>query len=376
MLDAEQFIGCLNDMGIDFFTGIPDSQLAPFCDYLYYKYGISDQHIIGSNEGNCLAMAVGYHLATRKTPCVYMQNSGLGNTVNPYTSLMSPKVYAIPTVFIIGWRGEPGVKDEPQHLFQGEITLELLELLEIDYIVLNKDSKIKEIQGLTDRIKGITNNGKSLAFVVGKNTFSNKNEALYTNENKLTREEIIEDIINRYPEDTYVSTTGKASRELFEIRKRRREGHDNDFLTVGSMGHSSMIALGIAARKKDGWIWCLDGDGAVLMHMGALAVIGSYAPGNFVHVILNNSAHDSVGGMPTISNNIDLIKIAYGCGYKHAISVYNKDQLKDTLEKIRLMAGPALLDVKTAIGSRSDLGRPTTTTIQNKINFMNRLERV
>lgn len=374
MLDVEQFTQSLNDIGIDFFTGIPDSQLKPFCDYLNCKYKTSDNHIIGSNEGNCLAIAAGYHLATKKIPCVYMQNSGLGNTVNPITSLTNWKVYSIPTLYIIGWRGEPGVKDEPQHLFQGEITLKLLELLEIDYIVLKKDSVLHEINDQIYDIKIKLNQGKSFAFVVCKDTLSNDQEFTYHNQNMLSREEIIECIIEKYPNDLYVSTTGKASRELFEIREKRREHHGNDFLTVGSMGHSSMIAYGIALNIKNDRIWCLDGDGAVLMHMGALAIIGSYAPKNFVHVVLNNSAHDSVGGMPTVCNKIDLIKIAYGCGYKYAVSISNQNQLNEVLEEIDELEGPVLLDIKTSIGSRPNLGRPTTTTIQNKNAFMDILE--
>jgi phosphonopyruvate decarboxylase len=216
--------------------------------------------------------------------------------------------------------------------------------------------------------------GNSFAFVISKDTFSNKGETIYNNENELSREDIIDFIINRYPNDIYISTTGKASRELFEIREKRHEEHANDFLTVGSMGHSSMIALGIANQLKNSRVWCLDGDGAVLMHMGALAVIGSSAPGNFVHVVLNNYAHDSVGGMPTVSANIDLTKIAYGCGYKRAESIDNQGQLSDVLTKIDRLEGPVLLDVKTRIGSRPDLGRPTTTTIQNKNSFMDLLE--
>ena len=228
----------------EFFTGVPDSQLRPLCDYLMQKYGISDKHVIAANEGNAVALAAGYHLATGKVPVVYMQNSGIGNVVNPVASLLNDKVYAIPCVFIVGWRGEPGVHDEPQHIYQGEVTIKLLEDMDIQTFVISKQTTEEEVlaqlQAWQDRLAA----GKQVAFVVKKGALQFDEKVKYQNKNDMSREEIIRHIVAATGEDPIVSTTGKASRELFEIREANGQGHGYDFLTVGSMGHSSSIALG------------------------------------------------------------------------------------------------------------------------------------
>lgn len=372
-MEVLRFISQLKIFGTDFFTGVPDSQLKPLCNYLINTYGISDSHIIAANEGNAVALAVGYHLSTGKIPCVYLQNSGLGNIINPVTSLLSDKVYGIPCVFVIGWRGEPGVHDEPQHAFQGEITLKTLELMDISYMVIDKNTTEEDLENKMAEFKSLLDSGKSVAFVVKKGGLSYDGKANYKNDNTTLREEIIRAIVDAAKEDVIVSTTGKTSRELFEIREQNGQPHKYDFLTVGSMGHSSSIALGIALNKPNTRVWCLDGDGAALMHMGAMAVIGAKAPSNYIHVIINNGAHESVGGQPTVADRIDFIKIASGCGYRHTYSVSDLDELKTVLSELTGKQGPILLEVKAAIGSRDNLGRPTKTPMENKAVFMDYL---
>lgn len=370
-MDVEKLVEII---GSDFFSGVPDSQLKELCNYLMSKYGIdSKHHIIAANEGNCTALAAGYHLATGKIPVVYMQNSGEGNMINPVASLLNEKVYAIPMIFVIGWRGEPGVHDEPQHIYQGEITIKLLEDMNIDYFVIGKETTVEEVGAAMAEFREILGRNGNVAFVIRKGALSYKGKAEYKNDNKMTREEIIRHIIEYSGENPIISTTGKASRELFEIRTTNGQSHKYDFLTVGSMGHSSSVALGIALNKPATKVWCVDGDGAALMHMGAMAVIGANAPGNMVHIIINNAAHETVGGMPTVANKIDLTAIAKACGYSYAVCVDNFEDLDKELETVKSLNRCSMIEVKCSIGARSDLGRPTTTALENKRNFMNYL---
>lgn len=371
-MNVESFVRLL---GADFYTGVPDSQLKALCNYLMSAYGIDpNHHIIAANEGNCVGLAAGYHLATGKVPVVYMQNSGLGNIINPVASLLNEKVYAIPAIFVIGWRGEPNVHDEPQHIFQGEVTLKLLEDMGIEYFVIGEETDDEAVSKAMEGFRPILAKGRNVAFVVRKNALSGAPKIDYVNEYEMRREEIIRHIVAVSGEDPIVSTTGKASRELFEIREANGQGHKYDFLTVGSMGHSSSIALGIAINKPLQKIWCIDGDGAALMHMGAMAVIGANAPGNFVHVIINNGAHETVGGMPTVASNIDIVGVAKACGYEYAVSVDDFDSLDKALAEAKAVKGLCLIEVKSAIGARSNLGRPTTTPVENKEGFMGALK--
>lgn len=367
------FISEIKNLETEFFTGVPDSQLKPLCNYLMNTYGVNDNHIIAANEGNAVAIAAGYHLASGKVPCVYLQNSGLGNIVNTVTSLLNDKVYGIPTVFVIGWRGEPGVHDEPQHIFQGKITLKMLEDMDIAYMVIDKDTTENLLEDQVATFKSLLDAGKSVAFVVKKGGLSYDEKVSYKNENPTSREEIIRAITEVSNEDILVSTTGKTSRELFEIREQKRQSHKYDFLTVGSMGHSSSIALGIALKKPNTRVWCIDGDGAALMHMGAMAVIGEKSLANFIHVIVNNEAHESVGGQPTVAKNMNLGQVALGCGYRETYQADNLDELKAVLSEVEGKQGPIFIEAKSAIGSRDDLGRPTTTPIENKAAFMDYL---
>lgn len=369
-MEILKFISQFKKNEIEFFTGVPDSQLKPLCDYLINTYEISNKHIIAANEGNAVALAAGYHLSTGKIPCVYLQNSGLGNIINPTASLLNDKVYAIPCVFVVGWRGEPNVHDEPQHVFQGEITLKLLETMDIAYMIIDKDTTESEIEDKMSQFKPLLDQGKSVAFVIKKGGISYNEKVVYRNNNTTLREEIIHNITKTSKEDIIVSTTGKTSRELFEIREKNSQSHKYDFLTVGSMGHSSSIALGVALNKPNTRVWCIDGDGAALMHMGSMAVIGAKSPSNYVHVLINNEAHESVGGQPTISNSINLCQIALGCGYKYSYHAENLNDLDDILSKIEGKQGPIFIEVYSAIGSRGDLGRPTKTPIENKTSIM------
>lgn len=372
-MEIKQFIDCLNK---DFFCGVPDSQLKSLCDYLMSVYGInSKHHIIAANEGNCTAMAAGYHLATGKVPVVYMQNSGEGNIINPLASLMNDKVYAIPCIFIVGWRGEPGVHDEPQHVYQGEVTIKLLEDLDVATFVVDKSTRKEEISDKLREWEPLLKNGKQVAFIIKKNALENTVKVEYKNNHTISREEAIKHITAVTGEDPIVSTTGKASRELFEIREGNKQGHGFDFLTVGSMGHSSSIALAIAVQKPNEKIWCIDGDGAVLMHMGSMALIGSNKPENLVHIVINNGAHETVGGMPTVCEKINLTEVAKACGYENTVKVNTVEELDKALNVAKSSKRLTFIEVMCAIGSRTDLGRPTTTPLQNKNDFMRNLSK-
>jgi len=371
-MKVEKLVEIINS---DFYTGVPDSQLKALCNYLMNTYGINPKHhIIAANEGNCTALAAGYHLATGKVPVVYMQNSGEGNIINPVASLLNDKVYAIPVVFVVGWRGEPGVHDEPQHIYQGEVTVKLLEDMDIKTFVIGKETTDEEVATAMEVFRSVLAAGKDVAFVIRKGALSYDEKVVYKNDNTMVREEIIQHIVKASGEDPIVSTTGKASRELFETRVANGQSHKYDFLTVGSMGHSSSIALGVAINKPETRVWCVDGDGAVLMHMGSMAVLGANKPKNMIHVVINNGAHETVGGMPTVAGNIDLVAVAKACGYPYAVSVDSFGKLDSELEAAKKRGCLSLIEVKCSIGAREDLGRPTTTALENKQNFMDYLK--
>ncbi|MFC0875919.1 phosphonopyruvate decarboxylase [Saccharicrinis sp. FJH2] len=370
MINPELFYELLNTNQINFYTGVPDSLLKEVCACITDRAG-NRNNIIAANEGNAVAIACGYYLATEGIPLVYMQNSGLGNTVNPLLSLADQDVYNIPVLLLIGWRGEPGIKDEPQHVKQGKVTLDLLDSMGIEYSIL-PDSFEETEHLLLSVLPRMHQNKKPHALIVRKGTFSkyipvNKHDEVFS----LTREKATERILGHMTSlDVVVSTTGKTSRELFEIRERNGEGHHRDFLTVGSMGHANQIALGIALQKTDRKIFCFDGDGAVLMHCGGMGIIGDLAPSNFIHIILNNGAHESVGGQPTIGYQIDFEKIARGFNYKYTFSATTFKEIDKIMEEIKVLKGPILIEVKIAKGARKDLGRPTVSPIENKENFI------
>ena len=367
-MKIQDFVKTLN---CRFFCGVPDSQLKSLCDYLMNEYGIDPKHhIIAANEGNCTAIAAGYNLATGEVPAVYMQNSGQGNIINPVASLMNGKVYAIPCIFIVGWRGEPGVHDEPQHISQGEVTLKLLEDMEIEYFVVDKNTEVCDIEKKMSEWQSLLACGKQVAFVIKKGALQYDEKVVYSNSYTTVREEIIKHIVAVSKDDPIVSTTGKASRELFEIREANGQGHERDFLTVGSMGHSSSIALGVALNKPNTKVWCIDGDGAALMHLGAMAVIGANKTKNLIHIVINNGAHETVGGMPTVSQALKLTEIATACGYPYAVKVDSYEELDKELAKAKNSDVLTFIEATCSIGSRADLGRPTTTALDNKNSFV------
>lgn len=373
MIRPEFFIDKLKTLGIDFYAGVPDSLLKNICAYI--SDNLDDRHnIIAANEGGAVGLAAGYHLATGKIGCVYMQNSGEGNVINPLASLTDKEVYNIPLLLLIGWRGRPGVHDEPQHVKQGKITTGLLNTMGINYDVLSKEED-KAARQMEYAVSVMQSTNEVYALVIEKDTFE-----AYTLQRKeetslsLSREEAIQLVASATgAKDVIVGTTGMISRELFEYREKTGEGHERDFLTVGAMGHASQIALGIAMEQPGRTVWCFDGDGACIMHMGSMAIVASKSPENYVHVVFNNGAHDSVGGQPTVGLNINLPAIARAVGYKAVYSVDGKDALERVLHDIKKTAGPVFLEVKVKKGNRKDLGRPTTTPAQNKEALMSYL---
>jgi len=373
MIQPQSFYDTLAKHGMDFYTGVPDSLLKNLCAYIT-DHAEKKNNIIAANEGGAMGLAAGHYLATGKTPVVYMQNSGLGNTVNPLMSLTDKDVYNIPVLLVIGWRGEPGVHDEPQHVKQGKATLPLLEAMGIKYEILTAEEDDLKAQ-IERAVKHMNETKEAFALVVRKGTFDNYKltslPSALTSSLSLTREEAIQAVAASMDERAVVvSTTGMISRELFEYRAGKDEGHHRDFLTVGSMGHASQIALGIALEKTDRNVYCFDGDGASIMHMGNMGIVGTMMPENYYHIVFNNGAHDSVGGQPTIGLQIDLPEIATSCGYKTCISVSNMDDLKETLATLTDNDAPLLLEIKVKKGNRPDLGRPTTTPIENKEALM------
>jgi phosphonopyruvate decarboxylase len=374
MISPQAFVDALVENDIKFFAGVPDSLLKDLCACISDTTS-DDQHIITANEGAAIACVSGYHLATGKVGLVYMQNSGLGNAINPLVSLVDPEVYKIPLLLIIGWRGEPGVKDEPQHIKQGKITLDLLDTIGVQYEVI--DSSTEDIKDVVSKAcKNIKSTGRTYAFVIREKTFG-KYRAIspfVCADYPLERESAIKAIVNEISaDDVIVSTTGKTSRELYEYRVTLGQGHQNDFLTVGSMGHCSQIAMGVALQKKGLQVFCIDGDGSVIMHMGSLAISGKRAPANFKHIVINNGAHDSVGGQKTVGFEIDLVKVADACGYRSVYRAESKDELVNILRTMKDAQGPSFLEVRVKLGSREDLGRPKETPVANKAAFMEAL---
>lgn len=369
MIRPEFFIETLREKGIDCFAGVPDSLLKNICAYITDHFD-STHNIIAANEGAAVGLAAGHYLATGQPACVYMQNSGEGNIINPLASLTDQEVYNIPVLLLIGWRGRPGVHDEPQHVKQGKVTTGLLNVMGVNYEVLSKeeDKAAKQI----DKAAKALANKEVFALVIEKDTFEDyKLQNVEKNDFMMSREEAIQTVAAALGEkDCIVSTTGMISRELFEYRAAVNQGHERDFLTVGSMGHASQIALGIALAQPERRVWCFDGDGAAIMHMGSMAIVANKAPKNYVHVVFNNGAHDSVGGQPTVGLKIDLPVVAKAVGYKATYSVDSKDALNVILSEAKNIDGPVLVEIKVKKGNRKDLGRPTSTPIQNKEALM------
>ena len=374
MIRPSYFYDLLLKNGTDFFAGVPDSLLKNFCAYVTDN-APAEKHIISANEGSATGLACGYHFATGRIPMIYMQNSGEGNMVNPLMSIADPDVYSVPMLIVIGWRGEPGVHDEPQHVKQGKVTCTLLDAMQVPYEILSENEEDLPAQ-FEKAYKYIKENNAQYAFVIRKGTFDEyklqKNEAVNGN---MSREEAIEKImLSAAPSTAFVSTTGMASRELYELRDKHGMSHEKDFLTVGGMGHASQIALTIAMNKKDRQVYCIDGDGAAIMQMGGMATIGSRKPNNYVHFILNNGAHDSVGGQPTVGRQIDLCAIARGCGYENVVKAETPEALEAVLKDKKTKEMLTFVEVIVTKGARKDLGRPKSTPIENKKPLMSFLK--
>ena len=373
-LQPQDFFDLLRGQGVNFFAGVPDSLLKDICAFITDSVD-SKSHFITANEGAAIALAAGHHLGTGDLPLVYLQNSGLGNIVNPLLSLTDPEVYRIPMLLMIGWRGEPGKKDEPQHVKQGRVMTALLDAMEIPYGVIDGSSLEQARSVIEQAIRSARQDQKTYALLIRDGAF-----ASYKLKNSkkvdlpLTREAAIQAIADALsPDDLVVSTTGKTSRELYEHRIKKGQGTANDFLTVGSMGHSSQIAMGLALAQPSRQVICLDGDGAVLMHMGSVALQGQGATTNFKHVVLNNGAHDSVGGQPTLGFEVDFAGVFSACGYRWTRSVESPSELADAVRALRETAGPAMLEVRVKKGARDDLGRPKSTPLANKQQLMKTL---
>ena len=377
MIETSDFIKGLESTGIQFITGVPDSLLKDICAHITSHFE-NNQHIIATNEGSAVGLAIGHYLATSRPALIYLQNSGLGNIINPIASLADPQVYAVPMMLMIGWRGETmedgkQIQDEPQHVKQGQITTAQLDVLGIPYHII--DANTSEIEVILEQAcsDALARSGP-VALLVRKNTFTRFDLKASAQEGlDLTREEAIEQIISVLPINAVIiSTTGMASRELFELRKFSQSGHQRDFLTVGGMGHASQIAAGIAISRPDRTVVCLDGDGAVLMHAGALA-ISAECP-NLLHIILNNEAHDSVGGQPTKGAVLRFDRISRAFGYRHVNSACGAHELREKLTRMLNSEGSALLEVRCKRGARNNLGRPDRPPVQNKADFMKFLE--
>lgn len=373
MVNTKDLFDLLKANRIDCFCGVPDSLLKDFCAYVT-DHTDNTEHTITANEGNAIGLAAGHFLATGNPALVYMQNSGIGNCVNPLLSLTDEDVYNIPVLLIIGWRGEPGKKDEPQHVKQGKVTDKLLEAMGIEYCVMAEEFVEAKTQ-LENAFSYMQDTKKPYAFIIRKGTFEkyalvNKKQSAYT----LGREDAIETVLRKLDEcDAIVSTTGQISREVYETRLRLGQTHKQDFLTVGSMGHASSIALGIALEKPRRRVFCFDGDGAVLMHQGALTVNATKELSNFKHIVFNNEAHDSVGSQPTAMYKEKLTEVAVDCGYAKAWSVDSKDKLEQVLNEFLNFNGTAMLEIKVKCGARGDLGRPKEKPVENKELFMEHL---
>jgi phosphonopyruvate decarboxylase len=375
VIQPAAFFESLGRHGLTYFTGVPDSLLKDLCAYIA-DHAPPGHHVINANEGSAVALAAGYHLATGRIPVVYLQNSGTGNAINPLLSLADRAVYAVPMLLIIGWRGEPGVADEPQHVTQGRVQERLLQAIEIPYDVI--DERSTDVDAVIGRaVMAMKTEPRPRALLVRKGTFATYSSAPISGRvPQPTRADALEVLLDQLSGGNVilVSTTGMASREVFDYRERQGQGHERDFLTVGSMGHASQVALGLARHRPDRFVVCLDGDGAMLMHMGSLAIIGTEAPANLLHVVINNGAHDSVGGQPTAARRMTLAAVALACGYRRSEAATTIGQVAEALGRLRAEPGPSFLEVRVASDAHTDAGRPTTSPMGNKTAFMEALE--
>jgi len=377
MLDPGTIVNFLKENEVNFFTGVPDSLLKDFCAYIDDEFS-ENNHIIAANEGASIGLAIGYHLSTGRIPLVYLQNSGLGNTVNPLMSLASPEVYSIPILLIIGWRGEPGAKDEPQHIHQGRITPDLLNAMGIPYIVIDPDMHENDIfKQFGEQLKICKLKKQPVCVIVKKGTFNfykKKSNISKHMQYKLEREKAVELAVNECENNSIIiCTTGMLSRELFEFRAKNNSGHGKDFLCVGGMGHASQIATTIAINQPHRPVYCFDGDGALLMHMGSMAITGTKDLPNFIHIVFNNGCHESVGGQPTVAQKIVLSKVASSLGYKFSKTVKDEFKFINVLREAKVFDSTSFIEVLVRPGHRANIGRPTSSPLENKNALINTL---
>jgi phosphonopyruvate decarboxylase len=372
MIDQEQFFKALHNQGVCFYTGVPDSYLNAFCTYLTNNVS-SSRHIIAANEGNAIGLATGYHFATGTVPLVYMQNSGMGNALNPLASLADKYVYAVPMVLLIGWRGDPEVEDHIQHKTQGRITTLLLDILDIPYVVVKDDDDAIE-ETVSWAVRTAKDTSTPTALIAPKGIFAERTKRPVVSDNyPMSREKAIAVILDNTPKDTlFVATTGRAARELYHLREARGETHACDVLNVGSMGHASSIAMGIAQARNDRLVVCLDGDAAAIMHLGALTTVSMYDMPNFLHIILNNGVHESVGGQPSAGHVVDFTKIAQGSGYRVHV-VETEQSMITALKEVTDGKAASFIDVRIRNGLRPGLPPlDITNSHQLKTDFMER----
>ena len=373
-MEVKAFIDKMKELNIGTIVGVPDSTLKQFCNYMNQCEDKSFEHFVPANEGAAVGIAIGEYLATGRPACVYMQNSGLGNTVNPITSLANEMVYGIPMLLLIGWRGKPGQKDEPQHKFMGEITCAVLDDLSISYAIINKDTSENDLRDIFLKAETCMRDCKQFAIVAEQETFAAVSGHKYANGWNIVRENAIAEILkNTKSQDVIVSTTGKISREVYEQSNQMYGDHSRCFLTVGGMGHASMIAFGVANRCPDTRVYCIEGDGALLMHMGSMAFLAEQKPQNMVHICLNNEAHESVGGMPTGATP-NFSELAKTLGYDYSVRVEEENKLRETISYAMQQKGLVFVEICVALSSRADLGRPKESAAENKVEFMKHMQ--
>ncbi len=366
MIYAEDFFFHLKKNKINFFSGVPDSVLKNLVNFFDKEKKI--KHHIAVNEGNAVSLGIGYHLATKKLPCIYLQNSGLGNAINPLISIAHPKIYSIPMLLVIGWRGSPNKNDEPQHNVKGKITTNLLKSLNIKYCILRSNYNFKKLNEL---IKYSIKLNKPVACLIEPGKLSTK--ATYKKKYKIKnfkRLDVLVEVLSKIKKNTkLVSTTGYTSRELFYLRnKNSYHSNGKDFYMVGGMGHASAVALGIAMNKVKQEVLCLDGDGSILMHLGSMRTIGFNGKKNFKHIIFNNGSHESVGGQPTHAFGVDFKKLSDSLGYKKYFLAKNMSSLKKKIKPFIKSIGPSLFEIKISEGTIKKLPRPKNF-IKIKKNF-------
>ncbi len=379
---AAHFVDQLAALGVRFVAGVPDTIL---CE-LAGRLGAPDsplRHLVACNEGAAVAAAIGHHLASGAVAAVYLQNSGLGHAANPLASLAAPEVCSIPLLLLVGWRGELAddgtqLADEPQHRLQGRLTPAQLDLLGIAHETLGPADS-DPAAALRRLLRLALRRQRPVALLLRRGTFApapagSVGPPLAAGAPQMSREQAIEACLRALPAGAAtVATTGMASRELFDLRRRRGEPHDLDFLVVGAMGHASHVALGLCCADPGRPVLCLDGDGAALMHLGALASCAGAR--GLLHVVLNNGAHESVGCQPTSAPALRLAALARACGYARVATVRSAASLEAAVRDFLEGGQSGFIEAVCRVGHRADLGRPALAPREAARQFMRALRR-